>query len=154
MRFKEKLYRFMYGRYGADNLYRFCNILIIALLIISFVISFVIKNEVALAWANLIIFALEIFLIVWSISRMFSKNIYKRRRENEIYLKIASATKRFFTFNTSKKSKSGNFDTYQCVFRDCTKCQAPLRLPYKEGRNKVKCPRCNHRFYVKVKKIK
>lgn len=154
MRFKEKLYRFMYGRYGADKLYSFCNILIIILFVTSFVLSFIIKNEVALAWANLIIFALEIFLIVWSISRMFSKNIYKRRRENEIYLKISSAVKRFFTFNTSKKSKCGNRDTYQCIFRDCTKCHATLRLPYKKGRNKVKCPRCNHRFYVKARKIK
>lgn len=154
MKFREKLYRFMFGRYGVDQLYKFCNILIIILFITSFLLSFIIKNEVVYAWANLIIFALEIFLIVWSISRMFSKNIYKRRRENEIYLRISSAMKRFFTFNTSRKSKSGNRDSYQCIFRDCTKCKATLRLPYKKGRNKVKCPRCGHRFYVKVKKIK
>lgn len=153
MRFREKLYKFMYGRYGTDKLYSFCNILIIILFVTSFLLSFIIKNEVALAWANLIIFALEIFLIVWSISRMFSKNIYKRRRENEIYLKIAASSKRFFTFNTSKISKSGTPDNHQFIFRDCTKCHAILRLPYKEGRNKVKCPRCSHFFYVRAKKI-
>lgn len=144
----------MYGRYGVDNLYRFCNILILSLFVISLTLSFVIRNEIVLAWTNLIIFTLEIFLIVWSISRMFSKNIYKRRRENEIYLKMSSAIKRFFKLNTSTKSKSGNKDSYQCIFRDCTKCQATLRLPYKKGRNRVKCPRCGHRFYVKAKKIK
>lgn len=154
MKFREKLYRFMYGRYGVDNLYRFCNILILSLFVISLTLSFVIRNEIVLAWTNLIIFTLEIFLIVWSISRMFSKNIYKRRRENEIYLKMSSAIKRFFKLNTSTKSKSGNKDSYQCIFRDCTKCQATLRLPYKKGRNRVKCPRCGHRFYVKAKKIK
>lgn len=154
MKFKEKLYRFMYGRYGADQLYSFCNIAIISLFVVSLLLSFIIKNEVALAWTNLIIFLLEIFLIVWSISRMMSRNIYKRRRENEIYLKATSALKRFFTFNTSKKSKSGNIDNYQFIFRDCTKCHATLRLPRKAGRNKVKCPRCSHRFYVKSKKIK
>lgn len=154
MKFREKLYRFMYGRYGVDNLYRFCNILILSLFVISLTLSFVIRNEIVLAWTNLIIFTLEIFLIVWSISRMFSKNIYKRRRENEIYLKMFSAIKRFFKLNTSTKSKSGNKDSYQCIFRDCTKCHATLRLPYKKGRNRVKCPRCGHRFYVKAKKIK
>ena len=153
MKFKEKLYRFMFGRYGVDELYKFCNIIIVILFVTSFLLSFIIKKEVALAWTNLIIFALELFLIVWSISRMFSKNIYKRRRENEIYLKIVSALKRFFTFNTSKKSKSGNRDNYQYIFRDCTKCHATLRLPHKKGRNKVKCPRCSHSFFVKAKNI-
>ena len=154
MKLKEKLYRFIYGRYGIDALYNFCNIVIIASLVISLFLSFILKNEVALAIANLCILLLEIFLVVWNMSRMFSKNIYKRRKENEVYLKIASAFKRFFTFNTSKKSKSGNIDNYQFIFRDCTKCNATLRLPRKEGRNSVKCPRCSHRFFVKSKKIK
>lgn len=154
MKFKEKFYRFMYGRYGIDALYNFCNVVIIVSLFLSLLLSFIIKNEVALAIANLCILLFEIFLVVFNISRMFSKNIYKRRRENDVYLKVASAFKSFFTHNTSRKSKSGNIDSYQFIFRDCTKCHATLRLPRKKGRHSVKCPRCSHKFYVKCKKIK
>ena len=142
----------MYGRYGIDALYNFCNIIIIISLFVSLLLSFIVKNEFALATANFCILLLEIFLVVWNISRMFSKNICKRRKENERFLKVASALKRFFTRNTSKKSKSGNIDNYQFIFRDCTKCHATLRLPRKKGRHPVRCPRCSHRFYVRSKK--
>ncbi len=154
MKFKEKLYRFMYGRYGMDSLYNFCNITIIVLLLVSLVLSFIIKNELTLAIVNFSILLIEIFLISWSTFRSFSKNISRRRRENEIFLKAKSGIKRFFTLNTQSKTKSNNADTFQYIFRDCNKCGATLRLPRKAGRHSVKCPRCSHKFYVKAKKLK
>ena len=34
-KFRQKMYRFMYGRYGADKLYNFCTVLIIVALFVN-----------------------------------------------------------------------------------------------------------------------
>ena len=153
-KFKQNLYRFMYGRYGIDKLYGFCMGAIMVLLAISLITSVCIPNATARFIVQMAITLLDVAIISWSTFRFLSKNIAKRRRENEMYLKMVRALGRFFSFNTSRRSKSGNADNFQFVFRDCTKCGSTLRLPRKEGRNSVKCPRCSHRFNVVVKKMK
>ena len=152
--FRQKLYRFMYGRYGVDKLYSFLGGVVIALLVVSVFTSVCIPNPTVRLWVQIGILVIDALVIAWSTFRFLSKNIAKRRRENEIYLKIVRGVVRFFTFNTSRGSKSGNADSAQFVFRDCTKCGSTLRLPRKEGRHKVKCPRCSHKFRVIVKKMK
>lgn len=151
---QQKLYRFMYGRYGVDKLYKFCSVLIIIALLLNVITSIIIKNNDIRFVVSTVILLFEIFLLVWSTFRCFSKNIYKRRRENERFIKMTKWLSRLFTCNTSRKSKSGNVDNDHFIFRDCTKCGATLRLPRKPGRNKVKCPRCSHKFYVFAKKAK
>ena len=153
-KFRQKMYRFMYGRYGVDKLYNFCNVLIIVALFASVLVSIFVKDENVGFWISTAIMAFDLVIIVWSTSRVFSKNIYKRRRENERFIKLSRWFLRVVSFNTSRRSKSGNIDNSQFIFRDCTKCASTLRLPRKAGRNKVKCPRCSHRFYVRAKKIK
>lgn len=153
-KFKEKLSGFMYGRYGIDSLYTFNFILIFILLFANIIMQFALPDSTAKFIVYIFIYALTMALLIWNIFRTYSKNIAKRRRENERFLKARAAVKRFFTLNTSSKSKSGNPDSAAYIFRDCTKCGSTLRLPRKEGKNKVKCPRCSHSFYVKAKKFK
>lgn len=154
MKFKEKLYRFMYGRYGVDSLYNFCNVAIIVLLIMCLFGSLFIRNEYARAIVTLIVLIAEVSLIVWNTFRMFSRNVAKRRKENERFLAARGACKRFFTRNTSRKTKSNNHDNSMYIFRDCTYCGVTLRLPVKGGRHLVTCPKCSGKFYVKGAKIK
>ena len=138
----------MYGRYGSDELYMFMAVISMALLIVDVVLLIVVQNPLAKGISTGVVLASMVGLTVYSTWRSMSKNIYKRRRENDRFLKLSRAIRRFFTFNTSRKSKSGNADTDQYIFRDCTKCSCTLRLPRKKGRHKVKCPRCGHRFKV------
>ncbi|MBR4031376.1 MAG: hypothetical protein IKJ07_01430 [Clostridia bacterium] len=147
-KFKEKLYRFFYGRYGTDQLYKFCLILLMLLLVASLVLQFTLPEGLASAIVSLSISVLTYALMFWMIFRSMSRNIYKRRRENERYLKISGAVKRFFIGNTSRKTRSANRDDQYYIFRDCTRCKATLRLPRKKGKHSVKCPRCSHSFYV------
>ena len=147
-KFKEKLYRFFYGRYGTDQLYKFCVILLMLLLVASLVLQFTLPEGLASAIVSLSISVLTYALMFWMIFRSMSRNIYKRRRENERYLKISGAVKRFFIGNTSRKTRSANRDDQYYIFRDCTRCKATLRLPRKKGKHSVKCPRCSHSFYV------
>lgn len=153
-KFQQKMYKFMYGRYGADKLYSFCNILIIVALVVSVITSIFVKDDNVKFWVSTAVMLFDLVILTWSTYRFMSRKIDKRRRENERFLKVARWFRRFFTFNTSRRSKSGNVDNAQYIFRDCTKCGATLRLPRKSGRNKVKCPRCTHKFYVTAKKLK
>ncbi len=153
-KFKEKMYRFMYGRYGADNLYNFLCIITLILIVAEYIVMFFVPEGIASIITSLTFSLVISFNLAWSIYRTMSRNIARRRRENERYLKLKRGVVRFFSFNTSGGSKSLNRDDGMYVFRDCTRCGSVLRLPRRVGRHKVKCPRCSHSFYVKVKKFK
>lgn len=144
----------MYGRYGTDQLYTFLMILFMVLWLGEIIALWIIPDQTAKSIVSAVCGVLLTAVMVWTVFRSMSRNIAKRRRENEIYLKAMRAVKRFFTFNTSGGTKSRNRDDVQYVFRDCTKCGSVLRLPRREGKHKVKCPRCSHAFYVKAKKFK
>ena len=150
-RFRDKLYRFMYGRYGTDELYNFLFVAFFVVWIIELITIAIIPKGLASTIVSLIFSLIMSLLIFFILFRFFSKNIYKRRRENEAYLKARRAISQFLNGNTSKKTKSSNVDTAEFVFRDCTRCGATLRLPRKSGKHKVKCPRCSHSFFVKSK---
>lgn len=150
-KFMEKFYRFMYGRYGNDQLNMFLSVLSIALAVCSIVLQIVIPNPVAKNVVFYSMLAVVVGLFVITICRTMSKKIHNRRVENGRFIHFSRALKRFFTFNTSSKTASHNKDTDLYIFRDCTKCSATLRLPRKKGRNRVKCPKCSHSFYVKSK---
>lgn len=153
-RFREKMYRFMYGRYGADELYNFLTWLNVILILLSLIVTAFMPEGIAGAIVSVTFSALIIAIFIWEISRMMSRNIAKRRRENEMYLRARGAVKRFFSGNTSSGTRSFNKDDAAYIFRDCTKCQSTLRLQRRVGKHKVKCPRCSHAFYVKAKKFK
>lgn len=136
MSFKEKMYRFMMGRYGVDALYNFLMIIDIILVIINaFVSSFFIS--------------ILIFLVVfYSLFRVFSRNISKRQAENQRYLNIKWKITSFFG-SLFKSKKTSDKKTH--VFRICPSCKAKIRLPRKKGPHKVRCPRCQVLFDVHIR---
>ncbi len=150
-RFREKMYRFMYGRYGADDLYRFLMVLFWVTWLAEIIAVTVIPEGVAKSVAEAVFAVFLVSIVVWSTYRMISKNIYKRRRENERYLMARGVARRLFCGNTSRKTRSGNRDDYAYIFRDCTKCGCTLRLPRRRGKHSVKCPRCSHSFFIRSK---
>ncbi len=145
----------MYGRYGTDNFYMFLSVLVLVLILIDMVVRACIPNTAEYMLAEAIVgwcfTGATLLLLIYACFRTMSRNIAKRRRENMLYLQTKGALKRFFTMNTSTKTKSRNMDDAYYIFRDCTKCNRTLRLPKKAGRHAVKCPGCGHRFYVKAK---
>lgn len=154
-KFKQKMYRFFSGRNGIDQLYNFNMWLTILLIIADAVLQIVLPSD----WVGTLIIGLcmSIFttvLFIWTMFRVMSRNLFKRRMENAAFLKICRAFKRFFGGNTSRRSKSKNVENASYIFRDCTKCGATLRLPRKVGKHRVKCPRCSHSFKVKAREYK
>ena len=132
MDFKTKLLKFMYGRYGVDQLYRFLFILYFLL----FFINLFIKSS--------IITYINIIIVIFMFYRVFSKNIYLKYKN--ILLKPI------------KKLKRNYHDRKQYVYKKCSKCKTTLRLPLpdKRGIKHVVCPECGNKiklFILRQKKI-
>lgn len=88
---REKLQRFMWGRYGNDQLNRFLMVVMLAGLVLSMIFRF----------AGPFYF-IALAALIWSYFRMFSRNIAKRSAENQWYLNQSRKAKGFFR----KKRKS------------------------------------------------
>ena len=130
---KNKFYRFMYGRYGTDTLSKVLLGIYFAFVLICTVISFFVHS----IWFAIFYYVVASALVVWMFSRMFSRNIAARRRENE----------KFCGFFKLWKNKYRDRKTH--VYRKCPACKAVLRLPKAKGKHFVVCPRCKNRFKVR-----
>ncbi|MBR2346235.1 MAG: hypothetical protein IKA68_01375 [Clostridia bacterium] len=132
-KFKNKLYRFMYGRYGTDTLSTVLLYVYFAFVLICTVVSIFVRS----LWFSIFYYVVATALVVWMLSRMFSRNIAARKREND----------KFCGFFKLRKNKFRDRKTH--VYRKCPSCKAVLRLPKAKGKHFVVCPRCKNRFEVK-----
>lgn len=123
--------RMMYGRYGVDELSKllFCTYIII--FIIGLFIKIFILDMVGL---------LLLFIVIF---RFFSKNIYKRTKENQKYLKIRKKILKPF-----KNIKRNFKERKEAVYKKCHKCKTTLKLPlpYERGIKHTKCPTCKNKI--------
>lgn len=136
MTFRERVYRFMYGRNGTDSL---CKALLVVYLIL--VVANLFLPRPYSFWMSLA----ELLLGGYIIFRTLSRNLYKRQRENQWYLKQQNRVKAFFALRKSKRR-----DRKTHAFRKCKRCKKTLRLPRVKGRHTVRCPLCGERFEVKI----
>lgn len=136
MKFINKIQRFMYGRYGSDELYMF----LFKIYLVLFFINLFCKLD--------ILTYIELFLIIFMLYRFFSKNLYKRRRENTIFLNIKK--KILKPFDVLKK----NICDKNHVYKKCHKCKTILKLPLpiKRGIKTAKCPNCGNKVKLLVLK--
>lgn len=119
----------MYGRYGNDALTSFLLILGLILMIISWIPR--------LGW----VYFLAAAVLIWSLSRSFSRKFDKRRRELDRYLKIKKPIVNFFKLRRNKWR-----DRKTHVYFKCKKCKAVLRVPKGKGSIVVICTRCKDRI--------
>ena len=126
---KYKMASFMYGRYGNDALTSFLLILGLILMIISWIPR--------LWW----VYFLAAAVLIWSLTRSFSRKFDKRRRELDRYLKIKKPIVNFFKLSRNKWR-----DRKTHVYFKCKKCKAVLRVPRGKGSIVVICTRCKDRI--------
>ncbi len=130
---KYKLASFMYGRYGTDALYY---ALLAGWFVLHLLYSF--TGEwifPLLSWA----------VLIYMTYRVFSRNLSRRRRENEIFLKVWRPVKDFCKLQFHRVR-----DVRTSVYRKCPHCKAVLKFPRRRGKHTANCPRCAHRFDVQV----
>lgn len=128
MKLQEKIRKFMYGRYGFDELYTFLFYVYLFLLIVD------------LFFNGRLLSVLELITVFIIFYRSFSKNIYVRSNENQKYLKIKKEI-----LNHFQKRKDKNH-----IYKKCRYCKTILKLPLpdKIGIKHVKCPKCKQRLSV------
>ena len=93
-RLKERFQRFMIGRYGMDQLGQFMAYVVLALILLNFIIRAPLPSR--------IMGVLEFAGIVLMYGRMFSKNINKRSKENQAFLR-----RMFYVTEYLKKLRRG-----------------------------------------------
>lgn len=127
--FKNKLYRFMYGRYGHDQLGTFLLCIGAILLVVN---SLFIDN----AFLSYLVWV----LLIWNLYRTYSKKIYARRKENDTYLRISKPyRKRYQVFKKQRGDKNHKYFL-------CPSCLQITRVPVGRGKVTITCPACKTKF--------
>lgn len=117
--------RFMTGRYGTDKL----NNLLLGLgLATCFLNLFMVDN--IFGW--ILTTASYIFMLL-ALFRCFSRNTYKRYRENRKYLLIVERIR-----------------DRQHRYFSCPRCRQTVRVPRGKGKIAITCPKCKEKFTKKT----
>ena len=132
---KERIAKFMAGRYGNDQLGRALLILDVILLLLASSFSKTIGG---------LFTPLAVALLVFIYYRMLSKNIYKRQEENGKYLRLKyKVTARLNVVRERWVQRK------EYKFFTCPSCRATLRVPRGRGKIKIVCRKCGTSFVGK-----
>ena len=131
----------MVGRNGPDQCGNF--FAIVAMLL--FLLSFFLKR---VPYAYILVDGLATAAMIYSIFRMFSKNIPARQAENMRFMDMAGhqAEKRAHRRKVADQKKLYG-KTHK--FLECPNCGHTLRIPKDQGKVKVTCPNCHTKFDAK-----
>ena len=130
---RDKLINFLRKSYGFDPLSR--NIYYLGLGF--FIIGVLLKSNIARY--------LSLFFMIVSLLRSFSRNKSARYNELVFYNKTINRIK------TKYKVLILNIKHYKThKYVICKKCNQQLRLPKKQGKIVVSCPRCHNKFDVRT----
>ena len=117
--------RFMEGRYGNDKL----NMWILGAGVVACLVSMFVPTAIV----KLILTLVSYVLMFWAIFRCFSRNTYKRYRENRRFLMLLD-----------------RFRDREHRYFDCPKCRQNVRVPRGKGKISITCPKCREKFIRKT----
>ena len=129
----EWLKKFMYGRYGVDELSVFLVIISIILMVIG-----------RIFYRMPFIQIINDLIIVVYLFRIFSKNISRRQQENYKYIQLKNRL--IYRF---QKNKSNVIEMKSFKILKCPNCGQKLRVPRKKGKITVTCSKCRNEFKAK-----
>ena len=127
--------RFMYGRNGTDQLNWAILVMYLVLWVVRILVS-ALDVTVAAMIIDVIMFLLAVVLL-W---RTFSKNLAKRRAENQRFVNWWWPIKnRFAAAKARKADKAHKYFT-------CKNCKTICRVPAGKGKIVITCPKCGHKI--------
>ena len=130
--------RFMYGRNGVDQL----NIALVWICLILELVSSFVSGKWALVGA--VLYYVSLALWVWVLFRTFSKNLYKRREENQKWLNIWWKIK-----GKGSGARARHADKDHKYFT-CKTCGTICRVPVGKGKIIITCPKCGAQIHAKT----
>ena len=125
----------MAGRYGNDQLNRF-------LLVASLVL--LVTGSLFGSGISRIFLTLAMLLLALSYVRMLSRNIYKRRDENNKYMRL-----RYKVTAALRLYRERWVQRKDYKFFTCPSCRTTLRVPRGHGKIKIVCRKCGNSFIGK-----
>lgn len=129
--FRQRMQKFLSGRYGGDQL----NNALMVLWLILWVVS------LFTGWA--VLYSVSLVLVFVTLFRTMSRRIDRRRAENEKFLQLTRPlSKRIRSLRTRVKDRDHRY------FR-CPNCKQQMRVPRGKGRITVHCRACGHTFEEK-----
>jgi DNA-directed RNA polymerase subunit RPC12/RpoP len=123
----------MRGRYGVDRL---SQVMVLVAVLCAWAAAFL--ND------NIILMTLSLVLTVIFLSRVFSRNIVRRAKENRDFLNTFGSVKRAVL---KFKRRIRDSRTYRYI--SCPQCKSKMRVPRGKGKIRVTCPKCSAKFESK-----
>ena len=136
---KEKIIRFMqgrYGAYGADALTKF--------LMAAGLIMILVSSAFTGMNTGLVCFLIGWSVIIYCYYRLISKNVTKCYAQNQAFLVRTSGIRRFFRKQISMLRQKKVYHIYRCP-----QCKQKIRIPRGKGKIEVRCPKCSATFIKK-----
>ena len=135
---RERLARFMQGRYGIDPLSRFLMVVGLILLVIS---CFIRDPKFAM---NICYLAAWVILII-AYGRALSGNHTKRSAENARYCQFTGKVKHALGREKYMMEQRKDYRIFTCPG-----CSQKIRIPKGRGKIEISCPKCGTKFVKKA----
>ena len=134
------LARFMYGRNGWDQLNQALFRGYLILWVAEIAVSVLLKNRLVTGVFEGALFVLMVFLFY----RTFSKDLYRRRTENQKWVNWYCGIK-----NRSTGARARHADKEHKYFT-CKSCKTICRVPVGKGKIVITCPKCGAQINAKT----
>ncbi len=143
-KFQQWLQNLMRGRAGSDEL----NFALLVIGIIIMVLGSVLTTEIGVTICTLI--SVVLFVIV--VARTMSKDVAKRRSENQKFQAIFHHQKQSDSLKQAQKEQKRLIKEKQKthVMFYCSDCKASCWVPKHKGKVRITCPKCGSKFIGKT----
>ena len=131
--FRYRFAAWMQGRYGSDEFSKFLLVCALALIVLNLIFRLPGLSVAAIA------------VLIYTIYRTYSKNIYVRQKERYGFLKFANFFRNGFS---GAKRRAADRKVY--AYFKCPECKKILRVPKGKGKIKIKCPECGNEIIRKT----
>ncbi len=126
----------MIGRNGNDQLNRFLLVVGVVLLLLA--------SLLGRAGVGNLLYLLALAALILSYYRMLSRDLYRRRSENERYLRKREKLSAKLRLLRERWNQRKDFK-----FFTCPSCKAVMRVPRGRGKIRIVCHKCGNTFMGK-----
>ncbi len=128
---RNAIQRFMYGRYGNDQL----NLFLMGLYLLLYLVFMFTRLDV--------LYFISFALLALTLFRLLSRNMERRRMENMRFMKAAGPVISWFRLRRNMRRDKEH------VYFKCPSCGQRLRVPRGRGKITVTCRSCGASFEEK-----
>ena len=134
---RNAMYRFMYGLNGMDQLNLALVILLLGMDLAAMLVRRLPLLYLVLYWGSMALWLVVLF-------RTFSKNLYKRRSENQKWVNW------LWKFRSSQAGARERHADKDHKYFTCKNCKTICRVPAGKGKIVITCPKCGAQIQGKT----